>query len=145
MATAPLTPLRIGQLKERSGVPIKTIRYYEELGLIQAAARTEGGFRLFGEEAVQRLAFIKRSQTLGLSLAEIGEILQIHDRGEAPCANVTRTLEHKVQAIDEQIEQLRVLRSQLTALLTAAPSTLAASSQAGEDVICPIIAGHDAN
>lgn len=124
--------LRIGQIKDRSSVSIKTIRYYESLGLIQSAQRTEGGFRLFEATTVQRLAFIKRSQTLGLSLTEIGEILQIHDQGEIPCASVTQKLEQKLQEIDQQIEQLRLLRSQLTSLLSHPPSP-------NRDVICPII------
>lgn len=126
--------LRIGQLHQQSGVPIKTIRYYEELGLLQTVARSEGGFRLFEPVMVQRLGFIKRSQTLGLSLAEIGEILQIYDRGEQPCANVKAKLNQKVKAIDEQIHHLSILRTQLKALLQHEPGPVG-------DLICPIIQG----
>ncbi len=128
----PSSPLRIGQLKDRSGVPVKTIRYYEELDLIHAVARTEGGFRLFDDDAIHRLAFIKRSQTLGLSLAEIGDILQIHDRGEHPCQTVTHTLNQKIQAIDQQIQELTLLRKQLRSLLQS-------DHPAHADSICPII------
>jgi DNA-binding transcriptional MerR regulator len=74
--------LRIGQLSLESGVSIKTIRYYEELGLIQSPERTEGQFRLFTPDTVHRLLFVKRLQSLGLSLQQICECLVIHDQGE---------------------------------------------------------------
>ena len=64
-------PKQIGLIAKESGVPIKTIRYYEELGLLKASSRTEGGFRLFDPDVFARLHFIKRAQSLGLSLLEI--------------------------------------------------------------------------
>ena len=126
--------LRIGQLKAQSQVPIKTIRYYETLGLITAAQRTEGGFRLFAPSTVNRLAFIKRSQTLGLSLKEIGELLDIRDRGQSPCQAVKQTLQSKIQAIDNQIAQLTLLKSQLETLMETEGTALAE-----DGMICPII------
>jgi len=131
-ATAPL--LRIGQLKDQSQVPIKTIRYYEELGLIAAAQRTEGGFRLFAPAMLNRLAFIKRSQKLGLSLQEIGELLNIRDRGQSPCQEVKHKLQSKISEIDDKITQLTLLKSQLETLTQAEGAILAT-----EGVICPII------
>ncbi len=68
--------LLIGQVTDISGIPIRTIRYYESLGLIKSSRRTEGGFRQFSLDVLTRLAFIKRAQNLGLSLEEIGNILQ---------------------------------------------------------------------
>jgi DNA-binding transcriptional MerR regulator len=62
-------PKLIGSVAKESGVPIKTIRYYEELGLLKAVGRTEGGYRLFNADIFARLNFIKRAQSLGLSLA----------------------------------------------------------------------------
>ncbi len=72
---------QIGVVAKESGVPIKTIRYYEELGLLKASGRTEGGFRLFNTDVLARLHFIKRAQSLGLTLAEIKEFLNVHDEG----------------------------------------------------------------
>ncbi|HEY9846787.1 MAG TPA: MerR family transcriptional regulator [Candidatus Caenarcaniphilales bacterium] len=68
--------LLIGQLAAQSRVPIKTIRYYEELGLLKSLGRTEGGYRQFSSQVLTRLAFIKRAQNLGLSLQEIREFLR---------------------------------------------------------------------
>ena len=126
--------LRIGQLKDQSQVPIKTIRYYEELGLIKAAQRTQGGFRLFAPAMLNRLAFIKRAQKLGLSLQEIGELLSIRDRGQSPCQAVKHKLQSKISAIDEQIAQLTLLKSQLETLMEAEGTALAE-----DGIICPII------
>ncbi len=130
-----LTPtlLKIGELQAQSGVPVKTIRYYEELGLLRAARRSEGGFRLFQPETLTRLAFIRRSQRLGLSLQEIGELLAIHDRGEQPCAEVRQKFRAKVDEIEQRIAELAQLKGELLAL-AAEPD-----SEAAADIICPII------
>ncbi|MGK7937204.1 MAG: heavy metal-responsive transcriptional regulator [Xenococcaceae cyanobacterium] len=136
MQTPKAELLKIGELKARSGISVKTIRYYEELGLIEAAARTEGGFRLFSPEAIARLAFIKRAQNLGLSLQEIGAILQIHDQGKLPCKEVKQKLHAKILEIEQQIAQLQILKTQLISLIDTPPSL---SKNQTNDVICPII------
>lgn len=110
--------LFIGQIAEQSGISIRTIRYYEELGLLKSAGRTEGGFRQFSPQLVTRLAFIKRAQSLGLSLEEIGEILKVYDQGELPCGEVKHKLEDKLLEIDHQIEQLLTLQAELKELLS---------------------------
>lgn len=128
--------LKIGELKEKSGVSIKTIRYYENIGLIQAAARTSGNFRLFSPQALNRLRFIKRSQRLGLSLQEIGELLQIYDSGQLPCHEVRHKFTQKIAAIERQIAELRVLKQELVTLMAVSP---AESDRTDGDIICPII------
>ncbi|MEM8806352.1 MAG: heavy metal-responsive transcriptional regulator [Cyanobacteria bacterium P01_G01_bin.38] len=128
------TLLRIGEIKNRSHLPVKTIRYYEELGLIQATKRTEGGFRLFSPDVLPRLAFIKRAQKLGLSLQEIGDILAIHDQGNLPCHEVKHKFQAKIHQINEQIEQLSLLKTQLETLMTAPTD-----SDFVDESICPII------
>lgn len=127
--------LLIGQVTALSQVPIRTIRYYESLGLIAASERTEGGYRQFDESVLARLAFIKRSQSLGLSLQEIGELLQVYDRGELPCHDVQAKLENKIVEIDRQIDQLLTLRSELGGILSGWENF--SSLQAG--TICPVI------
>lgn len=109
--------LLIGQIAAQSGVPIKTIRYYEELGLLKSLGRTEGGYRQFSLEVLTRLAFIKRAQNLGLSLQEIGEILKVHDQGELPCGEAKEKLEDKLLQIDLQIKQLQTLQAEMRGML----------------------------
>jgi MerR family transcriptional regulator, copper efflux regulator len=125
--------LKIGELATRSGVPIKTIRYYEEVGLVNNCGRTEGQFRLFHPDILTRLAFIKRLQSLGLSLQEIGKCLVVYDRGELPCDDVKSKLEAKVIEIDRQIAELNRLRQELTEIV----GHWSPEPDKQEEVICP--------
>ncbi|PHJ67343.1 hypothetical protein VF14_00530 [Nostoc linckia z18] len=107
----------IGQIAVESGIPIKTIRYYEELGLLKCSGRTRGGFRLFSPEVLDRLAFIKRAQKLGLSLQEIREFLQICDEECFSSEEITNKLKDTILEIDPQIQQLRRLKTELKQLI----------------------------
>ncbi|RAM49997.1 MAG: heavy metal-responsive transcriptional regulator [Hapalosiphonaceae cyanobacterium JJU2] len=109
--------LFIGQIAVESGIPIKTIRYYEELGLLKCSGRTKGGFRLFSPEVLDRLAFIKRAQKLGLSLEEIGEFLKICDEECFSNEEITNKLKDTISEIDPQIQQLRRLEAELKELI----------------------------
>ncbi|HEY9909528.1 MAG TPA: heavy metal-responsive transcriptional regulator [Thermosynechococcaceae cyanobacterium] len=111
--------LKIGEVATSSDLPIKTIRYYEEIGLLAPTVRrSEANYRLFESTVLGRLAFIKRSQSLGLSLREIQDLLAVHDQGHLPCDDVKQNLQKKVQQITEQIESLQLLRSELQGLLS---------------------------
>lgn len=137
MSTTVSNLVKIGELSKASGLPIKTIRYYEELGLIQVVKRTPGGFRLFEEKmTVMRLRFIKQAQALGMSLEEIKEFLKVRDRGELPCHDVKQKLEDKVAQIDDQIQALQHLQTQIKSLLAGADPILETPP---DDRICPII------
>jgi DNA-binding transcriptional MerR regulator len=111
--------LKIGEVAAESGLPVKTIRYYEELGLLAPSVqRTKSGYRLFDESVFNRLAFIKRSQSLGLSLSEIQNILAVRDAGKLPCGVVKELLVHKLEAIKEQIKALEILQFELQGILS---------------------------
>jgi MerR family transcriptional regulator, copper efflux regulator len=126
---------QIGQVAKESSVPIKTIRYYEALGLLKASGRTEGGYRLFDAEVLSRLNFIKRAQKLGLSLSDIKEFLDVHDRGYLPCDRVRIKLSEKIVEIEQQIAQLQILKQELIGLLSGEEII----SQNNQATICPII------
>jgi MerR family transcriptional regulator, copper efflux regulator len=128
-------PKLIGAIASESGIPIKTIRYYDELGLIKTNGRTEGGYRLFDEDVFVRLKFIKRAQHLGLSLSEIKEFLEVHERGNLPCDRIKVKLEEKLIAIEQHIQQLQILKQELKGLLSGWEKIPARP----EDTICPII------
>ncbi len=125
----------IGLVAKESGISIKTIRYYEQLGLLKSLGRTEGGYRLFDSNVLMRLSFIKRAQSLGLRLSEIKEFLDVHDQGQLPCEHVKLKLKDKVSEIDRQIEQLQLLKVELERLLLDRETT----SVLNEETICPII------
>ncbi len=125
--------MKIGLLARRSGMTVKTLRYYEDLGLLPAIGRSEGGYRLFAEESLQRLEFIRRLKTLGLSLEEIQACLAVHDAGELPCGDIRRQLERQIGRIDERIQELGQLRRELQGLLAGWQSHPPRQG----DVICP--------
>jgi MerR family transcriptional regulator, copper efflux regulator len=128
-------PKLIGSIAKTSGLPIKTIRYYEELGLLKTTGRTEGGYRLFDSDVFSRLSFIKRAQGLGLSLSEIKEFLDVYDQGDLPCGHIKVKLEDKLEAIEQQIQQLQILKQELKGLLSGWETI----PEHPEETICPII------
>ena len=119
IATRSAQLLKIGQVATQSGFSVKTIRYYEEQSLlIPVVTRSQTGYRLFKPAIFNRLGFIKRAQSLGLSLNEIGEILILRDRGELPCGMVRERLLLKQKTIHEQIAALKILQSELQDILS---------------------------
>ncbi|PSF39571.1 heavy metal-responsive transcriptional regulator [Aphanothece hegewaldii CCALA 016] len=126
---------QIGLVAKQSSIPIKTIRYYEEFGLLKASGRTEGGYRLFDSDVFSRLNFIKRAQKLGLSLSEIKEFLDVYDQGNLPCNQVKEKLSKKIAEIEQQIEQLQILKRELKELLSGEKI----NTQNLPATICPII------
>ena len=111
--------LKIGQVSAESGLSVKTIRYYEDQGLlVPIVTRSPSGYRLFKPDIFTRLNFIKRARALGLGLQEIGEILAVRDRGDIPCGIVRDRLLLKLKTIREQIEALEILQSELQDILS---------------------------
>jgi DNA-binding transcriptional MerR regulator len=108
--------LRIGELASQVGLNPKTIRYYEDIGVLPAPERTEAGYRIYGEPDADRLLFIKTAQRLGITLDEIREILAFRDRGEQPCQYVLGVLRRERAEIDRRIAELRKLRAELVSL-----------------------------
>ena len=102
--------MRIGELAEASGTTTKTLRFYEEAGLLPAPDRTANGYRDYAAEALARLGFIRRSRTAGFTLAQIREVLDIRDAGVAPCRHVQDLLETRLDDLDRQIADLQALR-----------------------------------
>lgn len=108
--------LTVSRLAEAVGVGPDTIRYYERQGLIPEAERTPSGYRVFGDEAVRRLRFIRGSQRFGLRLREIKGLLEIIDEGLCPCGHASDLIAARMAEIDQQIAELKVLRADLAGL-----------------------------
>ncbi len=105
--------LTVGDLAATAGVTPQAIRYYEAEGLLPEPPRTAAGYRVYDAFALNRLNFIRRARTLGLSLAEIREIGRLADSGRAPCCRVRELLGGKLHELDRKIEELMALRGQL--------------------------------
>jgi len=108
--------MRIGELADAASTTAKTLRFYEEQGLLPAAERTPAGYRDYTPEAIARLDFIRRGQAAGLTLAQIRQILDIRDGGDQPCEHVRDLLDHRLTDLDAQIAQLTALRETITQL-----------------------------
>lgn len=108
--------MRIGALADRLGLNPRTIRYYEQIGLIPAAVRTSAGYRDYDESDQVRLDFVRRSRRLGFSLEEITEILAVRERGRAPCDYVRGLLDVRLDEVDRRIRELRALETELVVL-----------------------------
>jgi MerR family transcriptional regulator, mercuric resistance operon regulatory protein len=78
----------IGALSKRTGSNVETIRYYERIGLLPFPARSAGGYRLYGDEHLKRLTFVRRARTLGFSIDEVRRLLHLADHRRRPCAEV---------------------------------------------------------
>src|ERR671912_2712429 len=105
--------MRIGQLAAQTGFSVRTIRFYEQSGLLPAPSRTPAGYRSYDQDAVARLRFVRSAQSLGLSLAEIAEVLRIRDYQGPPCTYVAELIETHIHALDSRIAELTALREEL--------------------------------
>ncbi len=126
--------LRIGEVASRAGVSVDTVRYYEKRRLLPRAPRTEGGFRLFAPETVERVQFIKQAQDIGLSLEEIGQLLATGGADE--CQRMRDLLRAKLGEIDDRIELMREFRQTLARHLSACEKELQAHGKAAS---CPVV------
>ncbi len=129
--------MRIGELARRADVPIKTIRYYEDIGVLPAPARTPSGYRDYDDSIIDRLTFVRAAQSVGLSLGEIREIVALRDRGETPCAHVFELLQRRAGEIERRLAELQRLQGELRRLARRASSLDPADCEA--DLVCHLI------
>lgn len=111
--------MNIGEAAEHSGVPAKTIRYYEEIGLIQPAARHANNYRDYDEGGVQALQFLKRARSLGFSIEDCRELLSLYHDQRRSSADVKAVAQRRVRDIDRKIAELETMRATLSRLIRA--------------------------
>jgi DNA-binding transcriptional MerR regulator len=105
--------LKIGEVSRRSGVGVEALRFYEKGGLLDRPSRTFSGYRVYGAEVLERLAFIKQAQALGFSLDEIRSIVEDARRGESPCDEVREIVRRRLSELDERLRELHRYRDEL--------------------------------
>lgn len=109
--------MRIGELARTCGVAASALRYYEQAGLLPAPERTESGYRAYDAAAIGRVAFIRRAQALGLSIAEIRRLVESpRTDSQAERAVLRRVVAHKVADVERRLQELHALRGDLEAL-----------------------------
>ena len=131
--------LTIGSVAQQAGVNIETLRYYERKGVVPKPPRTSSNYRLYSEDTVRRVRFVKRAQELGFSLREIKELLALRATRGAKCQDVRRQALHKIEEMDEKILSLEAMKDVLRKLVKECASTSAPASD------CPILESLDSN
>lgn len=128
--------LTIGRLASQAGVNVQTIRYYERCGLLAKPERSPAGYRLYPADHVRIIRFIKNSQNLGFSLAEIGALLQLRSDSRKSCRHVREIINTKLTDLAERAAGLRTMHSNLNKLIAACRRQTTASA-------CPIMEALD--
>jgi DNA-binding transcriptional MerR regulator len=108
----------IGRLAALTGVKISTIRFYEQIGLLNEPGRTEGGQRRYDKRTVRRLSFVRHARELGFDVDEVRELLTLADRPDEPCQSVDAIARRQVGRIDAKIKSLRAMRRELMTVIT---------------------------
>lgn len=107
----------IGELSERTGCKVQTIRYYEQIGLMPAPGRTGGNQRRYSPPHLERLAFIRHSRELGFSLDAIRELLDLTDDPDRTCAVADRIARRQLQQVESRIARLQALKSEFRRMI----------------------------
>lgn len=128
----------IQELATLTGVPPKTIRYYESIHLLPHPQRARNNYRQYYAADVERLRFIAGARRLGISLADVGDMLKARDKGIAPCERVLNTLARRLAEIDRHIADLLALRDTLKQLHTEG-KFLPRDDTQGEHCICYLL------
>jgi DNA-binding transcriptional MerR regulator len=131
--------MQIGEVAKLTDTSTKTIRFYEDSGLLPPPARSASGYRDYGPEIVDRLRFIHRGQAAGLTLQKVRQILAIHDRGEVPCGHVRQVLNARLDEVRVQIAELVALERHLQTLLDHA--SRGAPTEHDDSTVCWILEG----
>jgi DNA-binding transcriptional MerR regulator len=121
-----MSRLTVSKLAEQAGTSADTVRYYERIGLLAEAERSASGYRLYGDEDIERLRFIKRAQRFGLRLEAIGELLEISRMGLCPCGHTRKLLEDRVTELDDEMSSLARLRTDIVSMIEDLPASAVA-------------------
>ena len=115
--------LTIGKVAKQAGVKIDTLRFYERQGVIPEPSRTDSNYRVYAEDTVRRVRFVKRAQDLGFSLREIKSLLELRATPGAQCEDVRRHALNKAKEIEDKIRSLRAMKIALAKLADECATT----------------------
>src|SRR5262245_34406257 len=128
--------LTIGKVARRVGIRPSAIRYYERQGMLEPTVREANGYRSYSDEAVKLLLFVKRAQSLGITLREIKPLLNLATQGQQPCKRVKEIARNHLRDINDKIRELQILRNELRKL------TRRKAGRSHGNKVCPLIQGN---
>ncbi|WP_255104925.1 MULTISPECIES: MerR family transcriptional regulator [unclassified Synechococcus] len=117
LSSSPAPSLRIGEVARRTGLPVKTIRYYCDEGLLQPRTRSAAGYRLFDEENLAELAIIRALRAMDVSIPELARILEVRRAGVCNCSVLKDSIAAKMESINLRIGELATMKDELARLL----------------------------
>jgi DNA-binding transcriptional MerR regulator len=109
--------LRIGEAARRTGLPVKTIRFYCDQGLLQPRGRSEAGYRLFDQDNLAELTIIRALRAMDVSIPELSKILEVRRSGVCNCSLLKGSIAAKMASIDQRISELSAMKDELARLL----------------------------
>ncbi|MDN4094586.1 Hg(II)-responsive transcriptional regulator [Brevibacillus agri] len=112
---------RIGEIAKKCNVNKETLRYYERMGLISEPIRSDSGYRLYSEETINRILFIKRMQELGFTLTEIHKLLGVVDKDDVRCSDMYEFVVEKIKDVQMKIRDLKRIEQLLNELKKHCP------------------------
>jgi Hg(II)-responsive transcriptional regulator len=123
----------VGQLAKEAGLNVETARYYEKMKLLPKPKRRESRYRVYDENDLKRLLFIKRAKELGFTLKEIKELFELRIDSDAKCGDVKNLTEHKLKDVDTRIRDLKKMKNVLVKLINQCINEEVSSNE------CPIL------
>ena len=129
LSTTPAPCLRIGEVARRTGLPVKTIRYYCDEGLLQPKARSASGYRLFDEENLAELTIIRALRAMDVAIPELARILEVRRAGVCNCSVLKDSIVAKMESIHQRILELAAMKDELARLLDSWQDCGGAKSQ----------------
>lgn len=133
--------LSIGLVARRAGATVPTVRYYEEVGLLPPATRTEAGQRNYDEAAVRRLIFVRRCRDFGFSIEQVRELVGLVDQPDRPCVEVRDIAATHLQQVRQKLDELKALEASLSAFVCSCDNACASGTAADctilEDLALP--------
>lgn len=111
--------MKIGAVAKAADLPVKTVRYYADIGLVRPAARSASGYRQYDETELSKLVFARRARAFGFSIDEVRELLSLYEDRNRSSADVKQIATHRLVEIEQRMQELQALRDELAHLVTA--------------------------
>ena len=137
--------MRIGEVARMAGVSPDTLRHYERCGLLRPAGRTEGGYRMYSTDVLDRVRVIRSALAVGFTIAELSRVFRIRQSGGTPCAQVRSLAEEKLIDLERRIEEMQEVRKELRSVIRQWDRILRAAGPGEQARLLDVLASKSKN